>query len=708
MEETIEGIVESQVFYNESNHYGVYRINLSNINDRPLTIVGNLYNLEVDTFYEFKGSYVENQRFGLQFQVTSFRKLLPVKREYVIRYLSGPSFPGIGVKSAQLIVEHYGEGVLEQLRQTPDMELDVPSIGKEKLELLRDTILKQNPMDEIVSFLNTHGVSGKQINQIIVVYGDRTKEIVEENPYRMLDEVSGVGFRTCDKLAYALGFSNDHPYRVEGLMVDAVRRLSFEPGHSFIYIQDLMKELSFLTSEIFDETFQALIKKRQIVEDEGRIYHYTQFDAETEVASFLSEFQYLGDDFYIDDLNQAIEKVEKRLNIEYDKDQKQVMVDFFNHDVMLLTGGPGTGKSTLLSGIVTLLQTYCPQLHITLCAPTGRAAKRLEALTQVSATTIHSCLKWNLETNVFGANEQNPLETDVIIVDEFSMVDIWLLHNLLKASSNVKKFLFVGDKNQLPSVGPGFVLGDIIASNSYSVSTLSRNYRQEAGSEVIDLALHVNQGQFDVSKYHRDVRYFDSRYGQVKDIVLKVVLEALNKGYTIHDIQVLAPVYAGPSGIDNLNYFLQKACNPESSYKRTYQSGSRVFREGDKILQLKNQPDDGVYNGDIGTLIEIDERNHVIVDFDGIFVEYEPSNLINITHAYAMSVHKAQGSEYPIVIIIADKRFSSMLSRRLYYTAITRSSKSLVLIGDLEAFEVAALNGYEERRNTYLKERLKK
>lgn len=705
MEQTIKGSVETCIFKNEQSGYGIFRIVLFNSNQKPMTIKGPLATLELDSFYEFTGDYVEDPRYGMQFDVIAFKQMLPQHRDFIIRFLSGPNFPGIGQKTATAVVDAYGEDVLDQIREDESFKLDVKGITEAKAEMIVSVIRKQDAQEDAVSFLLAHGLGNKQIIKINKEYGDNAISVIRENPYRLVYDVDGIGFKTADKVAMSLGYALDDPLRVEALVLDRYKTICFGAGDSFITKDKLFDGVRMGDAERVEAAYQALVQSGELVEDGDRLYHRTQYDSEVYVTETLKNFKYTGYDFDLDDLESKIASIESQLRIEFDDTQREAIESFLCEDVMILTGGPGTGKSTLLSGVVTLLQANCPWLHITLCAPTGRAAKRLEELTNVQAATIHSVLKWDLESNKFGMHEENPLETDILIIDEFSMVDTWLLAHILKASEKVKKLLFVGDKDQLPSVSSGFVLGDLIASKVFKTISLERNYRQEAGSEVIDLAVNMNQGLLDVSNYYRDVRFFDSRYGSVKDIVLKVVDEAMQRGYDLSDIQVLAPMYSGPAGIDNLNHFLQKMCNPESPQKAQIMYGTRIFREGDKILQLKNQPDDFVFNGDIGMLVEV-EAKRLVVDFDGNFVEYEPSSYINITHAYAMSVHKAQGSEYPIVILVAVRDFYRMLSRRLYYTGATRSSKSLVLVGELDAFHTAVENHHEAKRNTYLTERL--
>lgn len=705
MEQTLKGIVVARIYSNEQSGYGIFQIVLFNSDQKPLTIKGPLFDLEVEASYEFEGHYHEDDRYGLQFSVINYRKTVPNDKDFIIRYLSGPAFPGIGAKTAEAIVDEYGENVLEDIKERRLNELKISGISKDKANLIINTLQQHDPHEEAVTFLLANGLSSKQIMKIMSVYEDRAISIISTNPYQLVFDIDGIGFKTADKVAKYLNFEEDHEYRLEAFLLDRFKDVSFSNGDSFVtypILREIAKELS---DEQFRSAYASLIRREELIEDENRIYHYTQHESEVFVAKFLSSFSFDGKIFDVENFEDRIEQVERNLYITFDEHQKSAIQKFLQEDVMILTGGPGTGKSTLLSGIVNLIQTTMPRMHITLCAPTGRAAKRLESLTNVQASTVHSVLNWNLEKNTFGMHEDNPLETDILIVDEFSMVDIWLFANLLKASTHVKKFLFVGDQDQLPSVGAGFVLGDLIASKRFETIKLERNYRQEQGSEVIDLALNMNQGKFEIEDYHKDVKFFDSRYGSVKDIVLRIVDEALNKGYSLNDIQVLAPMYDGPAGIDNLNHFLQRMCNPPNSQKKEVVVGRRIFREGDKILQLKNQPDDFVFNGDIGILVEANPKQ-IVVDFDGNFVEYDPQDFINLSHAYAMSVHKAQGSEYPIIVLVAVKRFYRMLSRRLYYTGATRSSKSLILVGDYEAFEQAIQHARESKRNTYLVERI--
>lgn len=702
MVESIQGLVNVEIYRNQSSGFGIFKVSFGN-SEKPVTIKGPLYDIKMDHTYEFFGSYVEDRNYGLQFQVESYEMMLPTHSEFIVKYLSGPSFPGIGKITAERIVETYGELVLDEIKEGLIETLEVKGLTAKNAAKMIETIKGFEGQDDRISFMLAHGLSNKQIISINKAYGEDSVARIKDNPYNLIKDVDGIGFKTADKIGMSLGYDLDSYERRYAFLLDQYQAIVYGDGHSYILFDDFMSQ--------FDPSFvhecTALINDEVLVLEGNRLYHNTQYTAETHIASYIRNFSDGFNQYEINDIEDKIAGVEAQLSIEFDPIQKDAMRQFFENDMLILTGGPGTGKSTLLSGIITLLQKEFPRVNIAMCAPTGRAAKRLEELTNVQASTIHSLLKWDLEANEFGMNEHNPLDVDVVIVDEFSMVDLWLLHNLFLASNHVTKFLFVGDKDQIPSVGPGFVLGDLISSNVLPTITLERNYRQEKGSEVVDLALNFKEGKFDLSRYEREVKFYDSRYGSVKDIVLKVVEQALDKGYTVNDVQVLAPMYSGPAGIDNLNYFLQQMCNPPAEDKEQIQVGTKIFRVGDKMLQLKNQADDFVFNGDIGTLVAIENRN-LYVDFGGNVVTYEPSDYINLSHAYCLSVHKAQGSEYPIVILVATRAFHMMLSRRLYYTGMTRSSKSLILTGSSEAFEIAMNNHHESIRLTSLKERLMK
>lgn len=707
MDTTLQGMVKAKIFYR--NGFGIYTVDLMDDSTGSMVIKGNLAELDIDECYEFKGEYQDDAKYGQQFKVYSYVKVMPTQRESVIRYLSSPLFVGIGLKSATALVDAYGADIIEKVRLDPDIQLQLRGVSSENLANLKNILAAQTIQDETFAFLYGHGLSNPAIEAIIKHYGERSIDVVSENPYRLAEEVVGIGFATADRLARSLDFDFDHPYRIEAYIIHRYKERVFGNGDSYIDQEELFTYLKEIEPSALLSAFDALVERRVFVIDDHRVYHHTQYDSEVYVASFLRSFFYNGSEFEVDDIDQEIATIEKDMFLTFDATQKEVIASFMEEDLLILSGGPGTGKSTLLAGIIRLLQASAPWINVTLCAPTGRAAKRLEQLTNVSASTIHSIFKWDLHTNQFSLDEDNPLISDVLIIDEFSMVDIWLFYNVLKASSKIKKFLFVGDQHQLPSVNSGLVLKDMIHSQRIKTIELTHNYRQSEGSEVIDLALAINRGHFSLSTYQRDVIHYECGPFQVRAFVLNAMAQALEKGYSIHEILVLAPMYETAGGINELNHGIQNMFNPKTSSKNEIVIRGRMYREGDKILQLKNQPNDFVFNGDIGILIEINDFSHdvsVVVDFDGNVVEYDMETINNITHAYCVSIHKAQGSESPVTIVVATHNFRRMLSRQIYYTAITRSSKALILVGQASAFAKAAATVKEIERQTYLANRL--
>ena len=713
---TITGKIRQVLFRSESNSFTVLRFRLYELTEKDIFVTGYLPELPKDVLFEFLGTYIDHPKYGMQFSVESYRRMLPSDKESIVRYLSSPLFPGVGKTLAQRIVDTYGEDILRMIRDDPEISLDVQGMNPKKRDTIISGVCQQDNLEEAVRFFTTHGLGIRNIMKIDQIYGDKALDLISENPYRLIDEVDGIGFTTADKLALSMGFDTEHPLRKEAAIVSAIMDTCMSTGDSYTDIETLSYRCSRLFGEWLndiDEVLNRLIDKEKVVDEEGKLYHFTQYKAENDIANFFVTFPLRTFDHSDKDVDELLNDFEARIGIEYDDIQRQAVLSFFEDDVMILTGGPGTGKTTIVQGIIDVCKKRYPSYEIVCCAPTGRAAKRMKEVTGNFATTIHALLKWNLETNTFGKNLADPLLADVLIIDEFSMVDSWLMAQLALASGYVRKILFIGDEDQLPSVACGSVLRDLIASNRFKTVRLQHIYRQKEGSDVIQLAQHIKEGHFDEAMCKNDVRFFASKPYDVKDLILRIVDEAMMKGYRIQDIQVLAAKYSGPAGIDALNHALQKLCNPPGKQKRELQVGYRLYREGDKILQLKNQPEDDVFNGDIGILVEIvyasedeNNQNRMFVDFDGIIVEYTPEWFINITHAYCISVHKAQGSEYPIVIMAAIMEYGQMLQRRLMYTGITRASRSLILVGQKTAFEKAVSTVDKDTRKTYLRQRL--
>lgn len=706
----IQGKLGHVLYKDETTHYTVARFRLYELNEKTITVTGYFPEFPKDTLIAFEGEYVEHPRYGMQFSVRSYRKILPTEPDSIISFLSSPMFSGIGKKFAKAIVETLGDQALSILKEDPERLIEVPGYSPKKKEAIIEGLIVAGEDEEALRFFTTHGLGIRNILRLERVYGKKAYPLVKENPYRMCDEIDGIGFKTADKVALSMGFEYDDPRRLKAALSALVMELCMSTGDSYVDIH----ELEYAFSKQFEVDFESLLDtclvERRLVQVDDKIFALSQYTEERYVARVLREFPYEAMDMIDDaDLSMHLDRIQTELNINYDAYQIKAIQNFFHHPFSILTGGPGTGKTTVVGAMIHLWKHLYPSHSLACIAPTGRAAKRLTEINQVQAYTIHSLLKWDLESNTFGKNEHDPLSLDCLIIDEFSMVDTWLFAQLLKASQHVKKILIVGDSDQLPSVAPGNVLANLIESKHFTVLSLTSIYRQQSGSDVITLAHQIRQQHIDFSALSKDIKWFECSAIQAKSLILQTIDKALEGPYTIHDIQVMAPMYSGIVGIDNLNHSIQNLVNPSDSFKQELRIGSISFREGDKILQLKNQPEDDVFNGDIGQLIEVipasqdeNKQNRLVVDFDGRIVEYTAETFSHISLAYCISVHKAQGSEYPIVILPLVKEHQRMLKKRLLYTAVTRASKALLLFGDPKLFEEGILDRSERIRQTCL------
>lgn len=716
--EKISGEFEHIIYRQEENFFTVARFEIHDKSEKTILITGHFDQVEKGALYHLEGEYVEHPRYGMQFKVYYAKKVQPTDFDSLVRYFSSPIFPGIGEKMAKELVDTLGEEVIERIQEDPSCLNLVAKLNDKKKEVILEGI-KGNKEDfgEITKFFMHHGLGIRNIIRLNRAYGVETIQKISENPYRVVEEVDGFGFKTADKIAMSMGFEKDHPLRLKALLGSLVLDLCMATGDSYVFKEWLYKEFIkhiAISEDEFETYLRELGVARQIRVEDQRVYPISQYDSEQGISDFLSTFPIESlDPFNPEKLKEALDHIQEKLNIQYDQKQIEAIQCFFEKDFMILTGGPGTGKTTVVRGMISIFKELYPQASISCCAPTGRAAKRLSELTEVDAQTIHSLLKWDLETNSFGKNPTDPLFIDLLIIDEFSMVDHWLFYNLVRAGARIKKICVIGDEDQLASVGPGCVLKDLIESELFPVARLTHIFRQKNGSDVVELSSQIREGYFDFSQFKKDVAFFSCSQYEVKQHVVHIVKQALERGFELKDVQVLACMYQGVAGIDRLNNALQEAFNPSAEDKREWKVGYRTYREQDKVLQLKNLPDDGVYNGDIGTIVDItypaeSETKQVsfLIDFDGVFVDYGPEQFEVITHAYCISVHKSQGSEYPIVIMPIVQSYARMLQRKLIYTGITRAKKSLILLGEEKAIQTGVDQVELHVRKTTLKERL--
>lgn len=705
MEEFIEAKLLFRIYHNSSNYYSVLKVRT--LDDDVVMVTGYFKDLNDETIYKMYGSYNEHPKYGIQFNCTHYESSVEKSTKGLIKYLSSDAFPGIGKACAKKIIDLFGIYFEDLLKDNPNILDQCDFLTAKKKKVLIDGIINRSE-DDLSLFIARYGINVRYMKQIDNLYHNHAVEKIKDNPYELMEKINGIGFESCDKIAKQFAVEASSPKRIRAFMLASVTNLCFKDGDTYILKDELYTymEKHFVGID-FDEYLFGLIDDCLLYEVDGRIYHHQMYESEIGIASFIKGFPFTyQEEFDNSNLENDIESLENNNHIKYDDIQKNAIKTFFDEDISIITGGPGSGKTTIVSAILSLYQKYYPQGKVALCAPTGRASKRLSELSNYPSSTIHSLLHYDLELNEFSKNKKDPLDVDCLIIDEFSMCDQWLFYNLLQASHAVSKILIIGDEDQLPSVGSGNVLHDLIASNKITCCALHKVYRQSEGSGVISLANDIKYETCDDLNYDNGVLFLECNEDEIRDKICLLVQEALAKGYDNQDIQVLAPMYRGKVGIDNLNYSLQQILNPYQENKEQIIQGSRIFRVGDKVLQLRNQSEDDVYNGDIGIIEDIEIMNkeyRILVKFQERECEYTKESIMQLTHAFAVSVHKAQGCEFSIVMMPIANSHSYMLDKRLIYTGITRAKRSLVLIGNKNLFVHAIKRkDKKERRSTLI------
>lgn len=710
------GYIRKIRFYSESSNYIVALIDVEQ-EDKLITMNGYMNNFNDYDKYLFIGDYEIHPKYGKQFKLSEYRIVLAKESDEIIKYLSSPLFKGVGQKLAKQIVDSLGEDCLTIIKNDKHSLDCVMAMTEKKRDMIYEVLTNSDYDQEVMQFFMGHGISLKNLGLIQAFYKEKTLEVLQNNPYRLIEDIDGIGFKTADELALKTGGALDNPNRIKAAIVYSIKQYGFNTGSTYCLIEEIVKTFKQLIysieENIFYEYLDELIDNGLIIKENERYYYHEMYEAEVNIANYL-KIRINHDDESIDEsrVNQLLQDFEKNQGITYAKKQKEALFYFLKSSVMILTGGPGTGKSTIVHALLKIYTSLYPEDKIGLVAPTGRAAKRLTELTGIEACTIHRLLKWDLHTNTFAMNRTNPLDIDVLIIDEFSMVDCLLLSKLFDAGRKISKILFIGDYYQLPSVAPGNVLKDLIEAGVKTIE-LDEIFRQAKDSGIIQLAHHIINNEIDdidLFDHYQDINFFPMLNYDVIKNVKTIVNKALEEGYETSDIQVLAPMYQGVAGIDALNDALQDVFNPQEQCVDSYKIGRLEYRIGDKILQLKNRVDDNVFNGDIGILIDICRKDNfeylqdtLVVDFDGNIVEYTSQNFNTITLAYCMSIHKSQGNEFKIVIMPVLGDYYIMLKRNLLYTAITRAKQSLFILGDSKAFMHGLHNYQDNRRKTTLK-----
>ncbi|MEK4564421.1 ATP-dependent RecD-like DNA helicase [Alkalihalobacillus sp. FSL R5-0424] len=737
----VKGEISHVVFRNDENFYtvAVVRVRETNedLDEKKLTVVGVLPHVEQDETFIFFGSIADHPKFGIQYKVEQSRRDIPQSKQGIIKYLASDRFPGIGTKTAEAIVEKLGDKAISRIVENRKVLLDIPGLKEEKAAQLYENLYEQQGVEQVLIVLSEHGFGVDLALKIFQVYKTQALEIIKHNPYQLIHDVDGIGFRRADQLGASIGLTGNHPDRLRAGCSFLVHELCIQEGHMYIESDVLTNQAVALLSSPNDKITQEEIQEQLVlmneegllVVEETRVYTKSLYGAEKGIASNIRRLlsAEVKDEFPEAEFLKTLGELEEEWGMEYASSQKQAIQEAIAKPLMLLTGGPGTGKTTVIRGIVEVYArlhglsldprayTSSNPFPILLTAPTGRAAKRMSEATGLPSATIHSMLGWKGGAGGFDKGEHEPLNGELLIIDEMSMVDSWVANSLFKAIPKGMQVVIVGDENQLPSVGPGQVLRDLIDSKTMPLVALTDIYRQAEGSSIIELAHAMKDGYAppDLTKAQSDRRFFPCKVDQVKDVVWQICENAVKKGYDARDIQVLAPMYKGGAGITELNAMLQELFNPKKEKVRELAFGDLVYRTGDVVLQLVNNPEERVYNGDRGEIVAIfyakenaERKDQIVVSFDGTEVVYNKTELNQLTHAYCCSIHKAQGSEFPIVVLPVVRSYSRMLRRNLLYTAVTRAKQFLLMCGEQRTVEYTITSGEDLRRHSQLVNRL--
>ena len=699
-------VVERITYQNPENGYSVLKVKVKGYNDL-VTLVGNLLEVPVGSVLLCRGEWKVDKRYGSQFVAATWEETMPATVYGIEKYLGSGLVKGIGPRFARAIVQRFGTETIDIIETEIERLYEVPNIGRKRVAKIRESWEKQKDIKNVMLFLQGSGVSTAYAAKIYREYGKESIDKVRENPYRLADDIWGIGFKTADGIAAKMGYEKEDPRRCRSGILYTLGQLSDE-GHVYAGEEQLVKTAGQLLEAgetAIRDTLAGMLQAEDLILDKEAIYLPPFYHAECGTSRRLRDLAESTGRSLFDGLFDP-SSLTAETGIEYDEVQLAAIRQAVTSKVMVLTGGPGTGKTTTTQGIIAALKKA--GLRVLLAAPTGRAAKRMSEATGMEAKTIHRLLEYNPQDG-YKRNDENPLEGDALIVDECSMIDILLMNNLLKAVPVGMRLVFVGDIDQLPSVGAGNVLRDIIDSQRIPVVRLVCIFRQAQKSRIVMNAHTINQGRFPDTSNGRDTDFFFMREDdpeRAAETIVRLVKERLPRAYreSPDRIQVLTPMQRGVVGAANLNLLLQQALNPSGP---SLNRGGYTYRQGDRVMQQRNNYDKDVFNGDLGYIREVDTEERTLkVDFDGKWVEYDVTELDELTLAYATTIHKAQGSEYPIVVMPVLMTHFVMLQRNLIYTGITRAKKICVLIGAMKALAYAVRNVSVLKRNTSLRERL--
>lgn len=723
MNSYIKGTIRN-VYYKTDKGFmvGIFKIRETNDKEleeylnKTITFSGNFHELIEEADYILYGDVSTHPKYGFQYKVTYYEKLIPEEKNSIISFLSSDLFPGIGLKTATKIVEKFGENTIDIILEDYNNLLLIPSLKEEKAKMIYDILYNEQLSYKTILYLEEKGFSVNESVKIYETYKANTVNIIENNIYELIDKVSGIGFKTVDKVALDMGMNKEDNRRIEACILYSMYDLCLTNGNTYSTFNEIyLRCYKYLGIDIDISTFEyyvlSLNKQGRIIIIEDKYVLKNIYDIETSIAKKITILSN-KEKKELKHSNTFIDTLEKIFDIKYNKLQKQAIISSLENKINIITGGPGTGKTTIIKGIVELykqinLLTFDSLTKdVALLAPTGRAARRITETTNFKAVTIHKFLKWDKATDTFQVNKYNKSDAKIVIIDESSMIDMFLFNSLLEGLTDDVRIILVGDYNQLPSVLPGQILKDLIDSDIIPVVKLNELYRQKEDSYIVSLANEVKNGNLEenFTLKKSDYNFIETKKENIEIIVSELCKKALEKGYTYNQLQVLVPMYKGANGIDNLNNKLQDIFNPKQDNKDEFIYNEVIFREGDKVLQTKNINDLEISNGDIGIIDSITNTNNnvkAIINFDGIVVEFTKKNFEDLKLGYAISIHKSQGSEFEIVIMPMDISYKRMLYRKLIYTGITRAKKSLTIVGEKEAF-IYGIKRVEETRDTLL------
>ena len=732
MEFYFSGTIERIIFENPSSFFRILLIDIddtdADFDDFEIIVTGTMADIMEGEDYTFWGNLVQHPKYGEQLKITRYERAKPTSKG-LVKYFSSDHFKGIGVKTAQKIVDLYGDNTIDKVLAEPEKLKDIAGLSAKNREAFLTKLRHNYGTERILAKLSEYGIPNKLAFQVQDFYKEETLEIVEHYPYQLVEDIQGIGFKIADQLAQSLGIEGTAPERFRAGLLHTLLTQSMEKGDTYLEAKELLehtiellessRQIELDPSSVADE-LAHLIEEDKVQNIDTKIFENSLFFAEEGIRSNLLRILEKGkqNKFEPKKIEAAIAQIENEFAISYDVTQKQAICDAINHKIFILTGGPGTGKTTVINGIIAVYALLhgldlrkSQDLPILLAAPTGRAARRMNELTGLPSATIHRHLGMTGDDDTSHLDDY--LDADFIIVDEFSMVDTWLANQLLSNISSNTKLLIVGDADQLPSVSPGQVLADLLKIPLLPQTKLEKIYRQSKDSTIVTLASQIQKGILptDFTEKKADRSYFEAHSEHIPKMIERIVEAALRSGIPAQDVQVLAPMYRGQAGIDHINQLMQNLINPVETEQIIFEATDCQYRQGDKVIHLVNDAESNVFNGDLGYITDLlpakytdSKQDELTINFDGNEVIYPRSEWYKIRLAYAMSIHKSQGSEFPVVILPITSSSHRMLQRNLIYTAITRAKSKLILLGEKSAFDFAVKNT-GTARNTYLIQR---